>query len=456
MDYQGYVDCCAAPCAVLSVEITGADTYGEIRIVCSNQRYKDIMGPAYYDGMPYWELVPKDVKFEDFCYRSAVLKQHMHAYVETKALDCWTDQMMIPVASDRDDMGYCQFVFEFTKEADASRMAAVSLDTASEVIQAAITLLKDNDFKDNVREVLGQILDVSQGFSSRIVLIDDEREETFTFCEEFREGSEYQKGEDDADIPYETVKSWENMIGVSNAVIVKNEHEMGVLEQRNPEWVKQMRHFMVESLVLIPLRRGSTVIGYLYVVNFDVEKAVQVKELVELMSFFLGSEISNYLLMTRLERLSSVDALTGLFNRNAMLRRMKELTHERKPVPFGVANIDLNGLKLMNDHSGHDAGDKLLVEAAEILKKVFYDDDLYRTGGDEFIVIATDIAQDVFERKVNRLHADAQKNADVSFAIGSCWSDGTDDMREVFREADARMYEDKQAYYAEHPELRRF
>ena len=95
------------PCCVLSVE----KTTREIRILVANDPYKNTMGSGYYDGMVYLELVPKDNKFEDYCYRAAILKQRMHAYVETKALGAWTDQTLIPLKSERDDIGYCQFIF---------------------------------------------------------------------------------------------------------------------------------------------------------------------------------------------------------------------------------------------------------------------------------------------------------------------------------------------------------
>ena len=114
MDYKKFVDYVHMPCCVMSVEKLPDDRYGEIRIICSNQAYKDTMGPAYYDNMLYYELVPKDNEFEDFVYRAAVLKQRMHSYVETKALGCWTDQTMIPLESDDPGMGYCQFIVEFT------------------------------------------------------------------------------------------------------------------------------------------------------------------------------------------------------------------------------------------------------------------------------------------------------------------------------------------------------
>lgn len=446
---------------MLSVEKTSEGFCGEIRIVCANELYKKTMGPAYYDGMPYYELVPKDVKFEDFCFRAAHMGQLMHAYVETKALGCWTDQLMIPLGKDESDqsnLGYCQFLFEFTETADPSRMASVSIDTATAAIKASITLLGTEDFKDSVKDVLTDILDYSDALSCRIMLIDHEQREAIVFCEKNRNDQGPDESLGDGSIAYEVVNSWEGMIGESNAVIVKDEKEMEALEKRNPEWVKTMRHYRVESLVLIPLRRGKKILGYLYVVNFDVSKVVQVKELIELVSFFLGSEISNYLLMNQLEALSKTDGLTGLLNRNAMIRCRERIPLAAEGTAFGIVNVDLNGLKVINDTGGHEEGDRAIIKTAELLRGCFREDDLYRVGGDEFIAIVRGIAKERFGERVDKLRIAASECDDVSISIGSIWSSclrTNEDVDEAFRVADELMYADKNAYYEAHPEFRR-
>ena len=80
---------------------------------------------------------------------------------------------------------------------------------------------------------------------------------------------------------------------------------------------------------------------------------------------------------------------------------------------------------------------------------------LYRSGGDEFIVIMDEITKEVFERKVEKLREDVEKNTEVSFAIDSFWSDGSRDIATAFRGADQIMYADKRAYYKRHPQARR-
>lgn len=455
MDHQSFVDSVGMPCCVIAVDRKPDGSCGDIRIECANSAYKEVMGPAYYDGMPYYELVPKDNKFEDFCYRAAILKQRMHAYVETRALGSWTDQTLIPLTSDSETTGYCQFTFEYTNGPEAGRMASVSVNTASSVISACLKMMSTADLRQSLGDVLEDIMKSASAKGCRVVILDDENREAVNFCERVAPGAWPMRDPDNDIITYDLVSSWESIIGVSNAVIIKDESDMKALEAKNPVWVRSMRKSGVYDLVLMPLRRELQVMGYLYIVNFDVSKEVEVKELIELLSFFLSSEIYNYLLMHKLEMLSNIDALTGVCNRRAMLRRMKEITESKCRESFGVVNIDINGLKAVNDNDGHEAGDKLLIQAAEMLSKVFYQDDLFRTGGDEFVVIIRGIDRGTLERKLYRLRSDLKKNNGVSFAVGSFWSDGSTDINTAFRCADEMMYADKKAFYASNPGLMR-
>lgn len=89
----------------------------------------------------------------------------------------------------------------------------------------------------------------------------------------------------------------------------------------------------------------------------------------------------------RIEYLSYHDALTGLYNRTFLQEELKRL-ESGGPLPLSVIVGDVNGMKLINDAFGHSAGDKLLVEIAEILKKCALPNDIvFRIGGDEFLIL---------------------------------------------------------------------
>ncbi|MBP5332460.1 MAG: diguanylate cyclase, partial [Lachnospiraceae bacterium] len=88
------------------------------------------------------------------------------------------------------------------------------------------------------------------------------------------------------------------------------------------------------------------------------------------------------------QKQANTDQLTGLNNRRAYENDIEEFS--RKPIPeeFTYLSLDLNGLKHVNDDLGHDAGDKLLIGAAECMIQAFgrYGK-VYRIGGDEFAAI---------------------------------------------------------------------
>ena len=446
MDYQALVNCVDRPCAVMSVE-KKKDSPG-VRIVCANQQFKDITpeDSTYYDGMYYYDHMPRNLKFEDFCYHAAVLGETGHVYVEYPT--GWIDQMVIPLKSDNEELGYCQFAFELTENAEPQRLATVSVDLTQFAIRSSINLMSSENFKEGVRAVLREALDISGAHNSRIFLLDHKNRSFRIYCE--AQSSLGIRRENKA-LSYDFINTWGECVGDSNALLLITQKDFEEVGKISPEWLENLRGFDVQSLVLLPLRRGKKIFGFVDFVNFDTRTASDVKELAELITVYLAAEISNHQLMDKLEEMSTSDALTGLKNRTAMLRRMENMSSEC----FGVINLDLNGLKRVNDTGGHDAGDRLLVAAAEALKKIFYFSDIYRTGGDEFIVLIPGITKESFDRKLERFRAAAEKNEEPSFAMGASWSDGSVDLATAFRLADDAMYENKKEYYRLHPELRR-
>ena len=196
--------------------------------------------------------------------------------------------------------------------------------------------------------------------------------------------------------------------------------------------------------------------GYMWAVNFDEENTVKIKETLELTTYFIASEIANYQLLQKLKVMSSVDMLTGVKNRNAMNNKISDITEGKTKVryPFSVVFTDLNGLKLINDESGHNEGDNLLKKAAHILSGVFFDASVYRTGGDEFYVFAADYSQEKLERFTSDLETQLEKyNAGINrpykveLSWGSCLAetDSNGDIDSFLRISDERMYEQKMA-----------
>lgn len=153
-----------------------------------------------------------------------------------------------------------------------------------------------------------------------------------------------------------------------------------------------------------------------------------------------------------LEKLSFEDALTGLFNRNKF--NLDVQSYEKASLSrLGVAAIDLNGLKPVNDRMGHSAGDDLICRTANHISGVF-EGKCYRTGGDEFVVIDAQMEEDAFRKAVETAKKGMEQDG-ISVSVGVSWRGSDCCVGEQLDEADKQMYREKAAFYSSHDHDRR-
>lgn len=453
LDYQILTDSFSIPCCVMSVEKRADGSCGDLRIVVSNSIYKQMMGPNVYDGMLYYELVPKDNKFEDFCFRCVFEKKRMHAYVEVKAMNCWIDEQVLPLEDGDENLGYCLYFFERTGKADMERLSSVTVNTAEVVIRSILTMMSTEDFKQNVWIVLEDFRRIAEAMACRIILIDEENETAEQFCGSY-DPDRFINRPTNMIPAYDVIKTWKTAIGESGFLILQNEYDFDFLEDIDPIWYRSLKENGIKSLIVTPLIRLRNTIGYMYLINYNIEKTADLRELIEIMSYVLGSEIANNQMVNKLALISGTDGLTGLNNRYTFKQRLESIHNDRLE-NFGIVNMDLNGLKGVNDSEGHDKGDAYILDCVEAMKKVFDREDLYRVGGDEFLAILSPISKEEFEELVKRIKDIVNKDERISMAIGSFWSKGNTSTTDALRKADEEMYENKKEYYARHPELDR-
>lgn len=81
------------------------------------------------------------------------------------------------------------------------------------------------------------------------------------------------------------------------------------------------------------------------------------------------------------------------------------------------------------------------------------DSDIFRVGGDEFLILVIDKTEDEFDSLVEKLKKTSEESDTVKLAVGTCYGDETMDIRFAMHVADERMYLDKDKFYEDHPEL---
>ncbi|NAZ84673.1 diguanylate cyclase domain-containing protein [Kineococcus indalonis] len=169
----------------------------------------------------------------------------------------------------------------------------------------------------------------------------------------------------------------------------------------------------------------------------------------------LGSLGAAALLRVRLTeqaaRHALLDHLTGLANRRAFTARLEAALAGGEPL--GVLFVDLDGFKAVNDTLGHAAGDELLGQVGERLRRVAGEGSLpARLGGDEFAVLVPDTVpgsvEDVCDRVVAALEDPfvlVAGPASVAASVGATTSGPGDDADAMLSRADAAMYEAKRS-----------
>ena len=144
-------------------------------------------------------------------------------------------------------------------------------------------------------------------------------------------------------------------------------------------------------------------------------------------------------------RMSVTDQVTGLFNRSAF----EKYLNESEPHTFShtvCVYIDVNGLHELNNKHGHEVGDQMLRAVAASLDEQFRSKRLYRIGGDEFVVFPESADPTVCEARMQVVCASlAAQGYSISYGLAA--QEMTEGLRDLVREADEKMLEQKRTYY---------
>lgn len=152
-------------------------------------------------------------------------------------------------------------------------------------------------------------------------------------------------------------------------------------------------------------------------------------------------------------RISMTDEMTRLNNRRSYDEDLKELRKGRLADTFVLFSIDINGLKKANDTKGHTAGDELIKGAANCLTIATGNQGkVYRTGGDEFMVISymenPELLRDAIKAKTRDWKGNYTKELNLAVGYAALSENPAASIDDLEHLADTRMYKDKSDFYS--------
>ena len=417
MNFQEIANTFHAPTCIISVERKSGGGYGEIRLVAGNESYLEpIEHPVFaFDpnmlGMPdvfqntkkfipdspYEDYLPKDIGFEDICYRAAVKKMPIHTYVHLNDLNLWFDIFCMPLEYEKGDTCYCAYTAQPSNPSDVGISSSQSDTVSEDIIKCCLKLYSTDDFSKTIEKVITDIRLMCKAEVCTIMLRDQAADQ-FSVCSFSVDDKSNIKRVTQFSSFGEITSTWLAMVAGSDCLVIKDEKDREFIRNISSEWYESLKEAHVGSFMLFPLRYDKEVLGFIWLTNFDTTNTMRIKETMELITFFISSKLSNYRMMEHLKKISYTDQLTGIPNRFACSELVADLV--KKGEHFAAASIDINDFKSINDTMGFDTGNRVLIEIASRWKAIAdsglsgTNDYIARMGGDEFALIIRDIHSD--------------------------------------------------------------
>jgi len=231
------------------------------------------------------------------------------------------------------------------------------------------------------------------------------------------------------------------------------------IDKRFSNKVDKLLNFKTRSIIAVPLKFQDRVYGVIEIVNWEKGALFTEDDVVTLQTIadFSAIALANSIIYEEALALSQRDPLTGV-NNQAMLN---EVIMEWKANPgrrgddrnnVKVVFIDLNNFKEINDEFGHREGDRVLKSISSMLKsRLRQGDQLFRVGGDEFLILIRVKRDEVSEELQQRIEEELsimsvsskKRGYNVSFSFGISYGK-LHEIENLIHEADKNMYKQKE------------
>lgn len=307
---------------------------------------------------------------------------------------------------------------------------------------------------DSPEEILKQMLEYTgkEMRAERVYIFEDQWDGTFCNTYEWCGLAVDSVKDKCRKVPFEGgIEYWYRAFEDTKCVVIEDKEMYNDIAGVGIYNYMKMRN--AETLAVSPLEIKGRCIGFFGVDDPPGEILKDMAESMRLLAYFVTEVLRQRDDQKELINYSYYDQMTGAKNRRAQQEFLDSKLD--KKAPYGFVMCDINGLKTANDTLGHEEGDRMICDVAEVLIMVFGKNNVYRLGGDEFSAFGTWETEAEFLGLIDNVRALLQVKG-RSASLGCVYRpNGDEDFDSVKNEADEKMYADKAAFYKAHPELNR-
>ena len=313
------------------------------------------------------------------------------------------------------------------------------LEIATILNKCIAELISGEDEDAAISNLLRIISGYFDGDRSYIVQIDEKRNVCTNTYEYAMNGVTAEK-DNLQEVPMEMLDIWMDSFRKNGLYYIPD-----IEEEQGQPYYETLKMQDITRLLAVPLNSDGKIIGFLGVDNPRLH--YEDHTLLSSIQYFLTDSLKAKERKACLQYMSYRDMLTTLYNRNRYIQVLEGM-QAKTVIKTGVAYIDINGLKRVNDLYGHEAGDRLIINTARSMLAIL-PENAYRVGGDEFVLICFDMDEKIFRSKVRDI-CDSIAAKRISVSVGVVWEESSSELETMLRRADDLMYAEKKKYYEKH------
>ena len=345
-----------------------------------------------------------DKEFYEWTYFNPILKRHY--FLQDKLIPVKGKLARLEIATDITQIKSLET--ELTEKLEEEELLLECVKLLQAQTPADITI-------ENVLELFVQYHDAERGYLFEINRDSNTISNTVEWC---IEGVKAQKN-DLQKLPISYFEEWFDDYEKDGVVVIKsvaripkNSIKYAILKDNN-----------IKSLITAGIKDSDgNVVGFIGV--DEPKKHKDNLTHLPVLGKFVSTFLSERYRIENLNRLSYYDTLTGAKNRHSYSEELANIDKE-DITSLGIIYVDVRCLDSYNDMYGYTYGDTILIEIATLLSE-FYSSNIFRVGGDEFIVLCKNMEEIEFEKKAQLVQDAIASLNEIDIFMGYTWNDAID------------------------------